>query len=180
MGRRAVFLDLNGTLVLPVKPDSLSELTIVEDAGQAITRLSQAGFVCPVVTVQSRINKGVFTIEQFQDWFRNFASELNAIGAEVVGPYVCPHRFKESCRCKKPSTYLYEQAARDYGIDLPRSFVIGDSVDDVCAAHRFDGYGCLVRTGMAEDPTEVERARHYDSIVANSLGEAVNWILSRS
>jgi len=178
--RRAVFLDLNGTLVLPIKPRNLSELTLIENAGQAIARLSQAGLLCPVVTVQSRINKGVFSMEDFQQWFSNFTRDLRVCGADILGPYVCPHRFREPCQCKKPSTFLYALAAKDHEINLQRSFVIGDSVEDVCAARQFGGQGCLVRTGWAENPTVVERAAPYCSFVAGSLGRAVDWILAQS
>jgi histidinol phosphatase-like enzyme len=160
MNQRAVFLDLNGTLVLPIKPDSLNDLTSIEGAGQAIARLSRAGFLCPVVTVQSRIAKGVFSAQEFHHWFDGFSAGLRICGAELVGPYVCPHRFTEPCACKKPSTLLYEQA-------------------DVSAASRFGGQGCLVRTGWADDPGELKRAAPYTSFVAESLREAVNWILSR-
>lgn len=177
--QRAVFLDLNGTLVLPLKPESLNELTLIPDVGQEIARLSAADFLCPVVTVQSRINKGIFSRQEFQQWFGSFAQRLRACGALVSGPYVCPHRFNEPCQCKKPSIFLYQQAANEQGIDLSRSFVIGDSVEDVCAARGFGGQGCLVRTGWANDPAVVERAATCSSFVADSLGRAVDWILAQ-
>lgn len=180
MRQRAVFLDLNGTLVLPIKPQSLNELTQIENAGSEIARLSGAGFLCPVITVQSRINKGVFSLEEFLNWFDSFASSVRISGAYLLGPYVCPHRFNEPCECKKPSTFLYRLAAEEHGIDLQRSFVIGDSVEDVCAAKQFGGQGCLVRTGWAKDIAVVERALPYSSFVAESLGRAVDWILAQS
>lgn len=180
MNRRAVFLDLNGTLVLPLKPQTLSELTLIEGAEQAIARLSQAGLLCPVVTIQSRINKGVFSADDFQQWFRDFARGLSSSGAELLGPYVCPHRFREPCDCKKPASLLYEMAAREHAIDLRRSFLIGDSVEDVCAAYRFGGQGCLVRTGWAENPVVAERAAPYACFVAETLGQAVDWVLDQS
>jgi len=178
--QRAVFLDLNGTLVQPVKPECLSELALIEGAGAAVSRLSRAGYLCPVVTVQSRISKGYFSADEFRQWFHSFSASLRSCGAELLGPYVCPHRFREACECKKPATLLYERAAGEHAIDLHRSFVIGDSEDDVRAAHRFGGMGCLVRTGWAADPAVVERAAFYTSFVAESLGEAVDWILSHS
>jgi D-glycero-D-manno-heptose 1,7-bisphosphate phosphatase len=130
------------------------------------------------VTVQSGIAKSLFSGEEFHWWFHEFSMLLGTCGADVAGPYVCPHRFSEACACKKPSTLLYELAASEHGIDLQRSFVIGDSADDMCAAYRFGGQGCLVRTGWAENPAEVERAAPCASFVATSLSEAVNWILS--
>ena len=180
MRKRAVFLDLNGTLVLPIKPENLSELTLIEDVEREVARLSAAGFLCPVVTIQSRINKGVFTLQEFQGWFNRFAHQLRSAGAHVLGPYVCPHRFKEPCQCKKPSAFLYQMAANEHGIDLQQSFVIGDSIEDVSAARRFGGLGVLVRTGWAKDPAVVERASQYSSHVAESLGKAVDWILTQA
>ena len=153
---------------------------MIEGAGEAIARLSRAGFVCPVVTIQSRIAKGVFSADDFRSWFHEFSINLRSHGAAVVGPYVCPHRFCEPCECKKPATFLYELAAIDHNIDLQRSFVIGDSADDVCAAYRFGGRGCLIRTGWASNQVEVERAAPYSSFVADSFSNAVDWVLSAS
>ena len=177
MQRRGVFLDLNGTLVLPILFERLSDLRPIEDAGAAVASMSAAGFICPVVTVQSRIAKGLFSVEDFQLWFRQFSVQFGERGADIVGPYVCPHRFAEMCRCKKPNTFLYEQAATEHTIDLRRSFVIGDSAADVEAACRFGGRGCLVRTGWAADDREAQRAIPYASHVAQSLTNAAAWVL---
>jgi D-glycero-D-manno-heptose 1,7-bisphosphate phosphatase len=177
--RRAVFLDLNGTLVLPILFERLSDLRPIEDAAAAVGSLLAAGFVCPVVTVQSRIAKGFFSVEDFQLWFRRFSVEFSEHGADIVGPYVCPHRFGEICRCKKPNTFLYEQAATEHAIDLRRSFVIGDSAADVEAACRFGGRGCLVRTGWAADEREAKRAIPYASHVAQSLSDAAAWVVGQ-
>ena len=67
--RKAVFLDLNGTLVLPVKPERLADLYAIPGAIAAVARLTAAGFVCPVITVQSRIAKGIFTASDFSSGF---------------------------------------------------------------------------------------------------------------
>ena len=103
MNRKAVFLDLNGTLVLPVKQERLADLYPIPGAAEAVARLTHAGFVCPVVTVQSRIANGLFSADEFRRWFIDFADALRREGAEVTGPYVCPHRYVEPCACKKPN-----------------------------------------------------------------------------
>ncbi|MFY9821681.1 MAG: HAD-IIIA family hydrolase [Thermoanaerobaculia bacterium] len=177
MKRRGVFLDLNGTLVLPIIVQHPSELRLIDEAGAAIASLSEAGFICPIVTIQSRIGKGLFSLGEFQEWFRSFAIQLRDHGAEVVGPYVCPHQFAETCRCRKPGTFLYEQAATEHEIDLHHSFVIGDSAADVEAACRFGGRGVLVRTGWAADEQEAKRGIPYASHVAKSLMDATAWVL---
>jgi len=177
MKRRAVFLDLNGTLVMPILVEHPRQLGLIAGVTDAIAKLSAAGFVCPVVTVQSRIEKGLFSAEEFTAWFGGFRSLLGRHGADVVGPYVCPHRFANPCACKKPNTLLFERAAGDHSIDLRRSFVVGDSAEDVEAAFRFGGRGCLVRTGWGAEDDELERATPFAQCVTPSLGDAVDWIL---
>ena len=178
MNRKAVFLDLNGTLVLPMKQECLADLYPVSGAVEAVARLTHAGFVCPVVTVQSRIAKGLFSADEFLRWFAGFADALRRAGAEVTGPYVCPHRYVEPCPCKKPNTLLYEQAAVDLGLSVPDSFVIGDSPDDIRAATRLGARSCLVRTGWAPDPQMVSAVEAEATLVAPSIVEAVDWLLS--
>jgi D-glycero-D-manno-heptose 1,7-bisphosphate phosphatase len=90
MSRRGVFLDLNSTLVEPLKQERLEELTLIPGVADAVAKLTTAGFVCPVVTVQSRIAKGLFTMAEFLAWFRTFAADLETRGALIVGPYVVP------------------------------------------------------------------------------------------
>ena len=177
MSQRGVFLDLNGTLVEPLKQERLDELTLIPGVAEAVARLTAAGFVCPVVTVQSRIAKGLFSMADFQTWFAAFAADLEAQGALVVGPYVCPHRYGEPCPCKKPNVLLYERAASEHQLTTADCFVIGDSPDDVRAARRLGARGCLVRTGWASDPRVVETALQDASIVVDSFAQAVDWIL---
>jgi D-glycero-D-manno-heptose 1,7-bisphosphate phosphatase len=130
-----------------------------------------------VITVQSRIAKGLFSSADFDLWFARFAADLNARGAHLVGPYVCPHRFAEPCQCKKPNTLLYERAARDYGLYVVQSFVIGDSPDDVRAAQRLGARGCLIRTGWSADPEVAEEGASAATTIVDSFTEAVDWIL---
>lgn len=177
MSRRGVFLDLAGTLVEPLKPDRLDQITLIPGAVDAVARLSSAGFVCPVVTIQSRIAKGLWSLSEFQTWFASFAAELQLHGAIVVGPYVCPHRLAEPCLCKKPNTLLYDRASAEHQLNPADCFVIGDSPVDVRAARRLGARGCLVRTGWAADPGVVEEAAPDAGIVVSSLAEAADWIL---
>jgi D-glycero-D-manno-heptose 1,7-bisphosphate phosphatase len=178
MNRKAAFLDLNGTLVLPLKQERLDDLVPIPGAMGAVARLTHAGFACPVITVQSRIAKGLFSAAEFLDWFANFAATARRSGANLQGPYVCPHRYAEPCACKKPNPMLYEQAIADLGITAAESFVIGDSPDDIRAATRLGARGCLVRTGWGSDPEVMATVEAQTSFIAPSVVEAVDWILS--
>ncbi len=173
---RAVFLDLNGTIVLPLKQESLDEMTLIPGADLAITRLLAAGFLCPIVTVQARIEKGLFSEFEFRDWFADFFGNL---GLDVKGPYICPHRYNHWCPCQKPNSLLYDLAASDWLLDLRRSYTIGDSPQDVEAARRFGGTGCLVRTGWAAEDQFLEEARPFATFIGDSITDVVDWVVSR-
>jgi D-glycero-D-manno-heptose 1,7-bisphosphate phosphatase len=169
----AVFLDLNGTLVEPVQPDSLEELNILPGAQAAVALLLHAGFLLPVVTVQSRIAKGHYSEPDFRDWF----DRLRAEHLSGLGPvYVCPHRFNDDCDCKKPNTQLFEQAAEELSIDRRFSFVVGDTGGDLEAAKRFGARSCLVRSGWGH-LEEVEYGRSAD-VVCDGVLEAAEWIIA--
>jgi D-glycero-D-manno-heptose 1,7-bisphosphate phosphatase len=177
MKRPAVFLDLNGTLALPLKVDHPSALASIPGAARAIRRLSANGYVCPVVTIQSRIGKNIFTAEDFSAWFRGFQLQFAAEGAILAGPYVCPHPFSVDCPCKKPKSFLYQQAAEDHQLELAASYVIGDTGGDVAAAAQFGGKGILVRTGYGEDDDAAAVAGRQAAFVGRDLGECIAWIL---
>jgi D-glycero-D-manno-heptose 1,7-bisphosphate phosphatase len=174
--KRAVFLDLNGTVVLPLKPEGLSELSLIVGADLAIKRLLAVGFVCPVITVQSRIEKGLFTESEFRKWFSEFFQQLKL---DVKGPYVCPHRYNHQCSCRKPNVLLYDRASSDWSLDLRRSYMIGGSPEDMEAARRFGGTGCLVRTGWAAQNEFLEKASSSAAFIGATITDAVEWIISR-
>ena len=143
---RAVFLDLNGTLVEPVHVEKPEQLTVIEGVFESLAKLYRAGFLCPVITVQSRIAGGYFSEQEFALWFRSFALEAREHGAALLGPYVCPHEFKKPCVCQKPNAFLYEQAAGMYDIDTTSSYVIGDTASDLEAGANIGAVSCLVTT----------------------------------
>ena len=171
---RAVFLDLNGTLVLPLLADSPHEYQLISESAEAVTLLCDSGFVCPVITLQSRIEKGIYSETEFHQWFDSLKSTLEGQGAVVVGPYVCPHRHRTPCACKKPSGLLYRRAAAELGIGLAGSFVIGDTGDDLEAARTLGCRGILVRTGWPVEPDVEVLADH----VAENVLAAARWIIA--
>jgi D-glycero-D-manno-heptose 1,7-bisphosphate phosphatase len=170
-----VFLDLNGTLVVPLLVERPVEYRLIAGAGEALALLGSAGFVCPVVTVQSRIEKGVYSEADFRRWFDSLQATLAETGAFVAGPYVCPHRIKTRCTCKKPDGRLYRRAAAELGIDLGTSFVVGDTGEDLQAARLLGCAGILVRTGWPVT-AEVEALADH---VADGVLEAARWILGK-
>ena len=135
--RRAVFLDRDGTLIDDV--GYLADPAAVEFIDGAIDGLGvlrRLGFALVLVSNQSGIARGLITREQADAVHERFASALAAEGVELDDVRYCPHGPDDGCSCRKPLPGLILDAAAALGIDLERSFVVGDKDDDVDAGRR--------------------------------------------
>jgi D-glycero-D-manno-heptose 1,7-bisphosphate phosphatase len=153
----ALFLDRDGTLVEPRHyPSDPNDLVLNPGIGPLLRTMQRSGWELIVVTNQSGIARGYFTeatLERMHDrlreMFRVWGIELDAIHAcphHVAG--VIPH-LAVPCRCRKPQPGMLLRAATERGIDLARSWMIGDILDDVEAGRRA---GC--RTALVDRGTE--------------------------
>jgi histidinol-phosphate phosphatase family protein len=152
MSRPAVFLDRDGTLTeergYAATP---AEIVLLPGAGAAVRALNHAGVAAVLITNQSGVGRGLFTLDDLHAQHERLRALLRAEDAQLDGIYFCPHRPEENCRCRKPSPGLVESAARELDLDLARSFVIGDRADDVLLGERWTAGGILVLTGYGRD-----------------------------
>lgn len=173
-GKPAVFLDRDGILIRMTvrdgKPYAVTPAetpTMFDDVEHSCRALSAAGFLLVMVTNQPDIKRGITT--------RAFVDETNRIlkmKLALDDLRICYHDNEDRCDCRKPKPGLLLGAASDLGLDLDRSFVIGDRQTDILAGKQA---GC--RTVF------VDRGYHGETsgdanFVAQSLGDAVRWILS--
>jgi len=166
--RPAAFLDRDGVLNVDrgytFRPE---DLKMIPTAAAAVRLLNTAGFYVFVVSNQSGVARGFYT-EAAVDLFNTHIQDiLKAEGAHIDAFYYCPHHpdgaIKElaiQCRCRKPQPGMLEQAARDWPIDLGRSFLIGDKDDDLTAARAFHIRGVKfdAQAGTLEDLVRKELA----------------------
>ncbi len=134
-GRRAVFLDRDGVLVVPelrdgrsFAPRRLEDFRLYPEAKAALNRLKEAGYLLVVVTNQPDVGKGLIsraTIEKMHD---RILQELPVDQIEV-----CTHTQTEECTCRKPRPGMLLNAARECHIDLASSFMVGDRASDIAA-----------------------------------------------
>jgi D-glycero-D-manno-heptose 1,7-bisphosphate phosphatase len=169
--KQAVFLDRDGTI--NVEKDYLyrpEEFEFIPGAAEAIRRLNQAGFLVVVITNQSGVARGYYTEQDVHHLHRHIGQLLSLSGAWVDAWYYCPHHpsgktpYNLDCGCRKPRTGMLEQAARDLGIDLSRSWMVGDKQVDVEAGIAAGCRPVLVLTGYGADacslvPATVPRCR---------------------
>ena len=177
--RRAVFFDRDGTLIDDEHYLARPELVRLRPhAAAAVRRVNAAGLAAVVVTNQSGIARGLLT----EDDYRRVAARLDALlaegGARLDASYFCPHlpELSGPCECRKPGVAMYEQAAREHGLDLAASAYIGDRLRDLLPARRFGGLGIMVAS--RDTPTsEMMRAR-AEFTISSSLVPAVDRALA--
>ena len=189
MGRPAVFLDRDGTMI-----EDVGYLSRAADVRwfpytlEAIRLLNRAGFLVFVTTNQSGVARGYYTEDDVRAVHAEMAAHLAAGGAHVDGWFHCPHHpnadvaaYRAACACRKPEPGMIRQACAQLPIDLARSFVIGDKLADVGAASRAGALGILVRTGYGDDVLRAHGPIVPDAAyVAADLMAAVAWVLAAS
>ncbi|MBS0208474.1 MAG: D-glycero-beta-D-manno-heptose 1,7-bisphosphate 7-phosphatase [Planctomycetes bacterium] len=172
MGRPWILLDRDGTLI--VERHYLAdpaEVELVAGAGDALRRLRELGCGIVLVTNQSGVGRGRFSLAQLAAVHQRLESLLAAEGAALDGVFFCPHVSEDRCTCRKPAPGLARQAAERFQIDLAASFVIGDKALDIEFGQGIGATTVLVRTGYGAE-TEREGAARPD-VVVDDLPAAV-------
>lgn len=176
--RPAVFLDRDGTLI--VERHYLADpegVILVPGAVGALRDLRQAGYALVVVTNQSGIARGLYTLEDYRAVARRLDELLAAAGVPVDATRFCPHHPDVSgpCTCRKPATGMYLDAAKALALDPRRSWYLGDKITDVLPARELGGRGILVRSGYGR---ELEDAVPPGVAVVDDLPAAARLILA--
>jgi D-glycero-D-manno-heptose 1,7-bisphosphate phosphatase len=182
----AIFLDKDGTLV-PDIPYNVQpgRIQLVRGAAVVLPQLVRAGYQLIVISNQSGVARGKFPESALGSVERRLRALLHDIGVPLAGFYYCPHHpegsvapYAVDCDCRKPAPGLLLQAARELDIAIERSWMIGDILNDVEAAHRAGCRAALLLNG-GETMWDLSPPRVPD-IMAPDLESAANRILSLS
>lgn len=151
--RRAVFLDRDGVINRstvrdgkPYPPATVAEFEFLPGVDEAVSRLRQAGFVVIVVTNQPDVANGITP--------RATVDAMNSLVTEKLGVdqvKVCFHTDRDNCECRKPKPGMLLEAAREWNIDLERSFMVGDRWRDIDAGRAARCKTILVGEGYSAD-----------------------------
>jgi histidinol-phosphate phosphatase family protein len=172
----AVFLDRDGTIIEDRGHLGSPDQVIFLPGSVAALQRLQPHFKLCIVTNQSGVFKGELTMAQVEAVNTHIVDQLRQDGVVITAVYVCPHQRSESCPCIKPNRYFADLAAREHGLDLARSFAVGDHPHDAEFGRQLGGTGLYVLTGHGER----HRAELRDGeIVQNDLAGAANWILNQ-
>ena len=176
--RRAVFLDRDGVLVR--ERDYLrdpSQLSILHGVPKALKSLREAGFKLVVVTNQSGVARGYFSLTMLGKIHRELKHRLAKKGAKWDALYFSPHAADSAHPWRKPGTGMLKAAKRRFGLDLKSSYMIGDKTADTLAALNAGCVPIIVRTGYGGRDGKYPKAKPEK--VCRDLAAAARWILAR-
>jgi len=170
-GRRAaIFLDRDGVINKRIVGGYVTSWREFQFLDESIPMLRELGrFRLPMIVVsnQAGVGKGLMSRADLAHITERFVLRLARAGARIAAVYYCPHTADAGCRCRKPRPGLLLQAARDWGLDLNRSILIGDSPSDIKAAQAAGCRGILLDPqDEASASCQPEKGRPPSSCVA--------------
>ncbi|MFL5813827.1 MAG: UDP-glucose 4-epimerase GalE [Bdellovibrionia bacterium] len=175
--RPAIFLDRDGTI--NEDPGYLSDPSMVKllpGVGEALARLKKAGFLLIVVSNQSGVGRGLIQLEKLPLIHQRMDELLSAHGVKIDHYEFCIHHPDDECECRKPKPKLLLDSGARWGVDLSRSYMVGDRDSDVNAGKAAGCAGSVfLRTNTADKSFHLNEA----DFSANTLSEAADWILSQ-
>jgi D-glycero-D-manno-heptose 1,7-bisphosphate phosphatase len=176
---RAVFLDRDGALIEERHYLSrVEDVVIFPGAGQALKRLQDAGYKLFMVTNQSGVGRGYFTLQDVEKIHAHLATELARDGVRFEKIYIAPEAPDQPSRGRKPSPQFLFDARDEFGVDLAESFMVGDKLIDLeCGWNAGVKKSFLVRTGYGGKLEKESPAKLARAAVVDGLGELADSIL---
>ena len=171
--RPAVFVDRDGTLIEEVNFLSrVEDLRLFPYTHESIKKLKDAGYLVIVVTNQSGIGRNIFEESAMHAIHDDIQRQLDGM---VDAFYFCPHLPCDGCACRKPSLGMIESAVRDFEIDLPNSWMVGDKKIDVETGRNAGMRSAMVMTGYGQ--VHSKQLEFSPDVIAENLLEAVRVAL---
>lgn len=176
---RAVFLDRDGTIIAERNYLSkVEDVAILPGAPEALKRLQDAGFKLFIVSNQSGVGRGYFTMSDVERVNCYICDRFAKEGVHFEKVYVAPEAPDQPSRGRKPSPQFLFDARDEFGVELSASYIIGDKLIDLeCGWNAGVRRGILVRTGYG---VELERSfpnKVAAAVVVDDLAAAAEWIL---
>lgn len=144
---------------------------------EAIARLKQHGYQVVVVTNQSGIARGYFTVEVLDAIHRKMSTQITASGGCIEEIFVCPHAPSDNCDCRKPKPGLLLQAANKFGVRPEEILMIGDAASDVLTAKNCGARAILIKNPGKVDAVTIAKINNVP--IYDCLAMAVDHFLDQ-
>src|SRR3990172_4341129 len=149
-----VFIDRDGVINRNVDGDYIKEwkdFEFLPGSLQSLKLLNINKIKIIVVSNQSGVAKVLMTEKELEDVNKKFLDAVKAYGGKIEAVYYCVHNSEENCECRKPKPGLLLKASKDFGIDLRKTYMVGDYISDIEAGAAVGSKTILVRTGRGEE-----------------------------
>ena len=179
--KRAVFLDRDGVLIEDKHYlHRVEEVVFTRGTVAGLKRLADVGFQLIIVTNQSGVGRGYFTMADVEKVHDHILREFQKSGVSIQKIYVAPEAPDQPSRGRKPSPQFLFDARDEFGIDLASSFIVGDKLIDLeCGWNAGVRKSILVRTGYGGKTERLNAAEIARAIVVDDLSAAADWILTQ-
>jgi D-glycero-D-manno-heptose 1,7-bisphosphate phosphatase len=179
--KRAVFLDRDGTIIKERNYlCRVEEVAIFPGAGGALARLQQAGFKLFIVSNQSGVGRGYFTLADVEKVNEHLVGELGRDLVRFEKIYIAPEAPDVPSRGRKPSPQFLLDARDEFGVELAQSYMIGDKLIDLeCGWNAGVKKSLLVRTGYGAELERASADKLGGATVVDDLPAAAEWILGQ-
>ncbi len=172
--RAAAFVDRDGTIVEERRYlADPAKVSLIEGSTAALRRMKDLGLAIVLVTNQSGIGRGLYTLADYQRVAAEVERRLAEEGVAMDATRFCPDPpgGDPDSTCRKPSTAMHRSAAAQLGLCLASSYYVGDKISDVLPAAETGGTGILVRTGYGRrsEPEAPPGVHVMDDLAAASL-----------
>lgn len=176
--RPAVFLDRDGTINYDTNYVKLpGQVKLLPGAAEGIQLLNQNNILTVVSSNQSGVARGYLTIKTLEMIHRRLKALLKRQGASLDAIYYCPYHPEEKHSCRKPGIGMALAARKEFGIDLSRSYMIGDSQSDMEFARNMGAKKILVLSGKSTGREAWVKKIKIDCLAQDLLGAAL-WIVN--
>lgn len=172
---KAIFLDRDGTLNKEVMYAHKEEdYALLPGVIEGLRSLKEKGFLFFIITNQAGIGRGIFKEEDMHLFNKLLLSDLESAGIHIEKLYFCPHHPDDGCDCRKPEPRWVFEAAKEFAIDLTKSYMLGDHKSDMLMARNAGIKAVFLLTGHGKE--EFEEGMDVD-VVAEDFSQATRWIL---
>lgn len=175
---KAVFLDRDGTINVEKNYlYKIEDFEFLPGVIDGLRLLQEKGFLLIIITNQSGIARGYYSVEDYQKLNSWMLETLKEQGITISDVYYCPHlpravlhEFKKECNCRKPKLGLFNKAVLDHNIDISCSYSIGDKLRDLSICNIYGCSGFLIGKNESESIIEAVKSDQIKNIsYENSL-----------
>jgi len=179
--KKAIFLDRDGTIIKDKgNIGRIAQVEFYSFTFESLRKL-QEKYILFLITNQPGIGSGFLTLDQVENVHDYILSELKKEGINIRKVYCCPHRKEDNCKCRKPASFFFKEAVKEFGIVPEASYVIGDHLSDVEFATRMNATGIYILTGHGMNHLrKIDIDTRQNIIICKNLKYAAKSILKDS